>query len=150
MPFDFSKLTLKTESVTGPDGRPYLLRGASAAAAVQFREANLRGQVMEDGKLVRLQGLVESEPLLVSLCLFSLDEAGKPDAPVPVQVIKGWPVEVMKTLYEWVVDNSPGLVSRTREGLLEEKARVERALAELDAKAADPKASPGSTGTSST
>lgn len=148
---DFSRLALRTTKVRGPDGQPYLLRGASAAAAVAFREANLRGQVMEDGKVVGIRGWVESEPLLVSMCLFPRDnQEGVGGPPVPVDRIKAWPVEFMKWAYEWVVDNSPGLVSRTRESLLEERARVDRQLAELDRRTDNPKGTPASTAGCST
>lgn len=148
---DFSNLRLRTRKVRGPDGRPYLLRGASAAAAVQFREANMRGRVYEAGEVVRVQGHAESEALLVSLCLFPRDEAGGiAGPPVPVDQVKAWPTEVMKRCYEWVVANSPGLVSRTRESLLEERALIDQQLADLEAGAADPKGTPAPTAGCST
>lgn len=143
MPFDFSALKPRREPVVGPDGGAYEVRSASADATIKFRAATLGAQRLEDGKLVRLEsGYVESELVLVSNCLF---RAGT-DQLVGAALLRGWDGAVMKRLYEWVLDNSPGVVTRTREGLEEERARIDRLLAGLDKdkEATDPKGSSAS------
>lgn len=143
MPFDFSALKPRREPVVGPDGGAYEIRSANADATLKFRAATLGAQVMEDGKLVKFEsGYVESEFVLVSNCLFKAGTDQLADA----ATLRGWDGLALKRLYEWVIDNSPGVVTRTREGLLEERARIDRLLAGLDKdkENADPKGSSAS------
>lgn len=84
-------------------GKRYVLREATEAAACQWRNAMMQAtELGSDGKPTRVRNLADTEPLLVSLCLFTAEE-GKP---VPVATIKGWPARVVKRLFEKVKDVS--------------------------------------------
>lgn len=53
-------------------GRNFLLREASADAAVRYRNCLLRSTRMVDGKVSGIEGMADAEPLLVSCCLLEL------------------------------------------------------------------------------
>lgn len=80
------------------ENKPYVLREATGAAAVQYRNASMRNIRMADGKVVGMGDIGELEPLLVSLCLFSADADGKFSS-VTVAKIKSWPARVVKDLF---------------------------------------------------
>lgn len=81
----------------------YYLTDASGGAAVQFKNAQMSGVVMdmnvEDGSKPRVSGvknIADLEPLLVSLCLFH----EKDDSPVPLNVVKSFPYRIIRALYD--------------------------------------------------
>jgi len=76
-------------------GQEYVLRETSGDAAVRYDNARLGCYEYQDGKLVRVHGLANLEPLLVSLCLFM----GDGTTPVPEATVKAWPARVQRTLY---------------------------------------------------
>lgn len=97
----------------------YILLEASGGAAVQYRNAVLRSQRMDDGKLAGFDGLADAEPFAVSLCLYKAIHEGnqadgkpklklprdKDDNPdpahlVPEATIRGWNNRVQKVLFE--------------------------------------------------
>ncbi len=73
----------------------YTLREASEATAVQWRNATMAAARFRDGNISGFTGIADSEPLLVSLCLFNGD--GKN---VPIDTVKEWPARVVKPLVE--------------------------------------------------
>jgi hypothetical protein len=76
-------------------GKAYTLRELTEGAHVIYRSAMLRGAKFdEQGKPRVLEGVPETVPLLVSLCLF--DEENRP---VPLATVKSWPKRVVQTLY---------------------------------------------------
>ena len=96
-------------------GIKYILVEASAEAVAKWRNAQLTGTRMyqrenEDTRTIALGGMADSEPILVSLCLFKPDENGnlRLDAGgnvdtrfrVAVDVVKGWPNRVTAKLFE--------------------------------------------------
>jgi len=100
-PIDFSTLKWITIPVTVCDQK-YILREADEAAAQNFRNARMKGmKINQDGKVV---GLPENpaglQKLLVSLCLFTEGEDGKPDKQVHINSLDKWPARVIKTLFE--------------------------------------------------
>lgn len=144
--FDFSNLAPREEPVIGPDGERYVLREASADAVIRYREMNVRARRLEDGKLVGWTGEdVASDAVLVAACLFRTDKDGqRTNLTAPVDVLRGWPNQVLERLYEWVLNNTPGLRPASSVPALEaERARIDRAIAAAKAGAVDgPKASP--------
>lgn len=146
--FDFSSLAPREIPVVGPDGARYVLREASADAAIRYRELNLRARRLEDGKLVGWTGeMVQSDVVLVAHCLYRTDAAGnRTGVTVPVELVRGWPDQVQAKLYDWVINNSPTLRPPATAAELEaEIARLRDRLAAVRAGAADgPKAPPAS------
>jgi len=84
--------------------RAYILREASGDAACKYRNALLSCTDLDPntGKPVRITGMANVEPLLVSLCLFYEDTG----ASVPLGVIKSWPSRILKSLFEKTKDIS--------------------------------------------
>lgn len=136
--FDFSNLAPKEEPVIGPDKERYVIREASGDAVIRYREMNIRARRLEDGKLVGWTGeMVASDAVLVANCLYRTDKDGnRTEVTVPVDLIRRWPNQVLDKLYEWVLNNSPGLGGPTTLSELEkEKKRIEDRIAAV--KAAD-------------
>lgn len=105
-------------------GAKYTLREASGDAAVRWRNAILKTTRITDGKPSGIDGMADTEPLLVSLCLF--DEGGKN---VPITTVRGWPQRVQSALFAKVKEIS-GLNPEedTRASLLEARAEIDRKL----------------------
>jgi hypothetical protein len=87
----------------------YVLREASEDAACKFRNALLRcTRPGPDGRPTTYDGVADTEPLLVSLCLYAADEGGRvrPDRDgrpdprhlVPLATVRSWPARVVKAL----------------------------------------------------
>ena len=94
MNLDFGDITPKELPFqVGPD--KYVLREASAATAIRWRNVVAERYQYKDGKLVSIAALADTEPLLVSL--LSFDAAGKG---VPIDTINGWPNRVVKKLFK--------------------------------------------------
>lgn len=73
----------------------YVLKEASGDAACRWRNAQLRAARMVEGKITGVGDIADTEPLLVSLCLFTRE--GKP---VPLATVRAWPNRVQKALFE--------------------------------------------------
>ncbi len=93
----------------------YVLREADEGAVKEFRNAQLRGVRLEDGKAVGLpDDMAGGQSLLVSRCLYRLNESDVPfPNPVPEREITGytdaqgkrrpgWPSRIVKPLFEKV------------------------------------------------
>ena len=96
-----SELNFSTERTEVPvtiDGKSYLLKETSGAEACEYRNAVLASTQMEGGRRTFV-GLANSEPLLVSLCLYEITDDG-PQKRVPLQVISNWPSKVVSQLFE--------------------------------------------------
>lgn len=92
---DFSDITT-IEMPFNLKGKSYTLREASGSAACQYRNAVMNGMTLgPDGKPVKMEGLADSEPLLVSLCVF--DDRQNP---IALNKVRSWPNRVVKRLYE--------------------------------------------------
>lgn len=132
-------------------GQLYVLREATAGAVASWRNAQLKAaRLGPDGKPVSMGDAADSEPLLVSLCLFRLDDKGGA-WPVDLKTVRSWKSRVQRPLFEKLVEISGLSREETPEGLearmseLAEKlakarggdADLERKLAEIRAKAAE-------------
>lgn len=127
----------------------YKLFEASADAAVRFRNSAARAAVLKDGKVVGVNGVADSEVVLVGNCLFHVNSDGSSGPPVSEHKIRGWKVSVLKRLFDRVKEISDGLVDpATPEALREQIAELQRQLAEAEAGDSPGKAAP-SAGTGS-
>lgn len=148
--FDFSDLAPREKKVVGPDGQRYVLREASHDAAIRFRDHNMNAGRFDPttGQHIGYRDLNAGEPLLVSLCLFEADAEGRlrlgqdgQPISVPEARVRGWLNSITSKMYDWVVDNSPGLLpGRKKKG--EEGKKDEETF--------DPKGSPNGGGGNST
>lgn len=100
----------------------FILREATEEAAIKFRNACMAGARMEDGKVVGVSNMAETQALLVSLCLFADDK------PVPPSVIKRWPSRVVKSLFEKAKEISQLDEKETRATLEDKMAKLRAQL----------------------
>lgn len=84
-------------------GEKYELREASGAASVKYKNAVMSGMVLgPDGKPTSAKNLADTEPFLVSLCLFKIGS----EKPVELATVLSWPSRVQKRLYKLVKEIS--------------------------------------------
>jgi len=96
--FDLQPRQIKVEI----GDKSYVLKEASEDAAAKYQNALFRSTTLgPDMKPVKVDGLADIEPLLVSLCLYDGEENL-----VPLDVIRSWPARIVKKLYQWVRENS--------------------------------------------
>lgn len=91
--FDFSSHKVIEIPVTSPTGKKHVLREASGDAVARFNSARSRCMRFQDGGVSGVEGMGGLEMLLVSLCLFNVDEEGKPNlnSTVSQTELKSWP-----------------------------------------------------------
>ena len=83
-------------------GKTYSLREASEDAACRWRNAVLKAVKPDsNGKPTCLDNLSDTEPFLVSLCLFD-----DKDKPVPLPVVRSWSARIVKKLFAAVKEIS--------------------------------------------
>src|SRR5262249_48389219 len=117
----------------------FVLREASEDAAVRWRNACARCARMVDGKVVAVGDIADTEPQLLSWCLYEgetirLLPDGSPDPKhlVSAQRIRRWPARVVKALYDEARRIS-GLDERdTRKTLLDRIAKLKEQLDQLE------------------
>lgn len=120
----------------------YVLREADEGDAIKWKNAGLRAARVVDGKVVSMGDLADSEPLLVSLCLYKanadgtmpLNNDGTPNKKqqVPVSVIKTWPPRVVNKLFDHAKRISELEEKETRATLEEKLKEVQAKIASLD------------------
>jgi len=93
-------LTVKETPVT-VGGTKYILREASEDAACQYRNAAVRGAKMVNGT-VTMGDAGNVQALLVSLCLFEVNDLGDTFRVTPLVTVKGWPARVVRPLFDWI------------------------------------------------
>lgn len=133
-PIVFDDLTLHEEKVMlGKD--EYVLREASGEAATIYRNAMLKATKLgENGKPESLDGFADAEPLLVSLCLFKREGVGF--GSVSVNVVKSWPSRVQKKLFERAKEISDLDETDDIDKLREQRAKVDKQIADAEQKEA--------------
>jgi len=127
-------------------GQRYILTEAFGDAVAQWRNAQLAGTTMHqtgdsEDKTIRLGGMADSEPLLVSLCLFNpgpdgrlpINAHGNVDSRnrVPLSVVRGWPNRVVGKLFETVKKISGLDQTETVESLDKKIAELQRRKTKL-------------------
>lgn len=84
--------------------KDYVLREASGDASCKYRNAMLKStRLGPDGKPVQIDGMADTEPLLVALCLFEKrpqEGGGAKEVPVSVQEVRAWPGWLVKRLFD--------------------------------------------------
>jgi hypothetical protein len=91
--------------------KKYILVEASEEAHCKWRNFQIaQAKISRTGKVEGIGNVADSEPLLVSLCLYYADENGRlpvnkdgdpsPKFLVPLQKIKAWPSRVVSPLFE--------------------------------------------------
>lgn len=82
------------------DGKKYLLKEASGDAACKWRNALLKAtKLSPDGKVATMDGMADTEPLLVSMCLFEMGDNGGLKV-VSLNKVRNWPHRVQRALFE--------------------------------------------------
>lgn len=103
--FDFSDLTPVTKAVKNLGKRNYLLHEASTDAAKKYKNCQYASAKYGDGKLERIEGRADADPLLLSLCI-TYDDGDEKGRLVPLNIINQWPERVTKPMIEWIKDHS--------------------------------------------
>ncbi len=86
-------------------GKNYVLREATGDAAVQYRNAVAASTQLADGKVSSIKNMADTEPFLVSLCVWELLEDGKERAITGARV-RSWPARVQRRLFKKIQDVS--------------------------------------------
>ena len=98
MDFDLGEPVVIPVNIKDKDGvlRSYELREANGDSACRWKNAILqRTNLGPNGKPSSFGAIADTEPIVISLCLF--DKDGKN---VPVGVIRQWPAKVQRALFE--------------------------------------------------
>lgn len=113
--FDFSDLE-PVRLAFNIGKRKFILCEADGDAGAKYRSAAVSAAKMNDGKVIRVDGMGDIEPMLVSRCLFYADENGHlrvDDNDNPIKkylveeaVIRSWPDRVQKALFNKVKEIS--------------------------------------------
>lgn len=103
-------------------GVDYFLKEASGDAACKWKNTIMKStKIGPDGKPVGIDGLADSEPILVSLCLVEADKDGSPSKRhVSVSTIRSWPARIQTALFEKAKEIS-GLNDEETEEVLEKR-----------------------------
>lgn len=94
-PMTFDLAPIEVPVVIG--GTNYILREASEGGSSAWRNATIAAAKMVDGKVVGLQGLAESQAVLIHHCLYEATDRGKQ---VPTHTIRSWPSRITTWLFE--------------------------------------------------
>lgn len=95
-------------------GEKYFLTEAPESVAIAYRNANIRGAKLTDGKVTGIDGIAEADAILVAGCVAQCDRStgrlrrdpnGDPIT-VEVRAVKRWPARVVKRLAEKIKDIS--------------------------------------------
>jgi hypothetical protein len=135
--FVFEDITRK-EAPVRVGAKRYVLLEATGDAAFRWRNACAKAAKMSGGKVTGVGDIADTEALLVSYCLYEVDEQGRwramtdgtpdPHYQVNVQVIRAWPYRCIKPLFDWVRQNSALEERETKESLLEKRRELEEQL----------------------
>lgn len=82
------------------NGKQYVLVEATGADAIEWRNAGMKASRWSpDGKVVSVEGLADTEALLVSKCLREIKADGT-EGRVAVGFVKDMPARMMRTLFD--------------------------------------------------
>lgn len=134
--FDFGGLEPRSVPVKY-EGKNYVLREASEDAHVKYRNAVLRASKLnEKGNISSMDGMADSEPILVAACLFEqyTDAKGaQRERPMLVNQILQWPTRVVKPLYEKAKEMSDINQDETKDQLKKTIENARKKLEKLEA-----------------
>lgn len=130
---DFTDLT-PIEIIIPIGPKKYALREASGDAAIRYRNAMLSAtKIGPEGKPSGFAGMADTEPLLVSLCLFGQDPNNSAiyNEPIQQSTVRGWPQRVQKALYKKVKDISD--LNEVEDDILALEKKLAAAKAKVEA-----------------
>ena len=137
--FDFSDQKPR-EKVVKYQGKTYLLREASEGTAVHYKNLGLTSTRIIDGKLSGFGNAADSEPILLSECLFIITSVGETTLDnVPVSVVRTWPRRIVKPLIKWIKSNSDLDDDQSPESIRSQIDSLKKRLTEAEKVTADPK-----------
>jgi hypothetical protein len=88
-----------TEVKVKLNGKPHIIVSADGETATEYRNMALKHVIMRDSQIEgKLHGLAESEPFLVSRCVFLLGPKDE-RTPYTLDVVKKWNSSAIKKLY---------------------------------------------------
>jgi hypothetical protein len=122
-------------------GTAYVLKEANGDAATKYQNHNvMHTKIKEDGKPQAMPGIVDSEPMLVGLCVFTKVEADKGPSGKPVgeELVRTWPYRLQNKLYLKAKEISEIGQKDTVESLQKEITEAQTKLAKLQAVKGDP------------
>ena len=136
--FDFSDLKIIEVSVKGPNGKSYMLREASGAAAAQFNNARAKCAKFKDGELESVTGPGRLPLYLISLCLFNTKDDGTANinSSVSLSVIQPWPDRVIQKLFDKSKEISEIDEDDDLESLVKQRDELNEKIAKLEEDAA--------------
>ena len=79
-------------------GTAYVLQEATAGAARDYRNEQMKKFKISDGKMTGMEGAADLDLILVSLCLFQEMSTPGVYQPVPLIKVQEWPDRVVKAL----------------------------------------------------
>lgn len=82
------------------NGKQYILREASAEAGRLWRNANMRGASMKDGRISMPETMADSETVLVQACTFEVFGDPEKERAVPIQTVRSWKDRIVRDLFE--------------------------------------------------
>jgi len=138
--FDFADLrpaSVPVNNIPRAPNRKFVLKEASTEAARRYRNAAMKAAKMQDAKVVGVEGLADADPLLVSLCLFEINDKvtvnGQPQlVATSPQLVASLEHRVTKRLAEWVRFHSDLKEEpQTEEALEKEIGKLNERLAKL-------------------
>jgi hypothetical protein len=121
-------------------GKRFVLREANEDAVCKFRNAQIKcTNVGPDGNATHFkEGMADTVPLLVSLCLYHADDNGNPDPRylVSLATVRSWKDQVVKGLFKKVAEISDLKGEKeetTEESLRKQKQEIDAKLNALEA-----------------
>jgi hypothetical protein len=131
---DYADLKPREVQVNNLFGKNYLLKEGTAGAVTEYRNAISKStKISADGTILQ-QANFEVEPLLVSLCIFEIENNNGQTSlkPVSLDTVRAWPHRVQQELYERAeAMTGLGMEGSTEEALLRQRDRIDRRLEQL-------------------
>lgn len=125
---NFVDLTLKEIPVT-IGAEQYVLREANGDASCKYRNKQMScAQLGPDGRPVKMIGMADCDPFLVSMCLFN--SSGKP---VSEQKVRSWPVQIQIELAKAVKELSGMDSTDDLASLRKQRDDLDKRIRELEA-----------------
>lgn len=117
-------------------GKSYVLREANEAASARYKNMQFKAMKLAEGidgsKTSSIDGMAETEALLVSLCLFEKTENGG-EKNVPLEEIKRLPHRVIEPLFKRAEEISGLQNKETKEDLVKKIKECQAKIAKLKA-----------------
>ena len=101
-----SEYQFSSELISFPitiDGNPYTVKEATSDAVAEWRNSQMRGMKLSDGKVSGLSEVGQSEIVLVAHCVYDDRNDGNH---VPIHVVKGWPDRITSVLFDRIKEIS--------------------------------------------